>query len=133
MADAGAREPANSALILVVEDEEPIRFMVTDGLHSFDYSTLEAETAAEALELLEHNPIDLAFIDVGIPGDMDGAELAFAIQERWPVVEIVVGSGNFDPKSARLPKGASFIGKPYRLHSLNAIITRHLSRKRPVE
>ena len=78
--------------------------------------------------LLEKNPVDLVFTDVRIPGDMDGAELAFAIQRRWPGIEIVVGSGNFDPKSARLPMGSSFISKPYRLDSLKAVITRHLSK-----
>ncbi len=134
LTSGGLETSVETALVLVVEDEEPIRFLVNEGLTSSGYSTLEATNVADALALLEQHPIDLAFIDVGLPGKINGADLAFLIQERWPDIQIIVGSGNFDPKSARLPAGSTFIAKPYRWHSLNKVITQQLLKKksRPV-
>ena len=122
MAGESSGVPAKPALILVVEDEEPIRFMVTEGLTSAGYSILEAANAIEAIKVLDEHPIDLVFTDVRMPGTMDGAHLAFLIETRWPAVKIIVGSGNFDPKARRLPRGSSFLSKPYRLSALTDLI-----------
>ncbi|RYD85243.1 MAG: response regulator, partial [Sphingomonadales bacterium] len=87
------------------------------------HRTLEAEDAASALALLEQqSQIDLLFTDVRMPGDMDGAELAFTVKSRWPSIAIIVVSGNFDPKATRLPMGTNFLAKPYRLSALKALI-----------
>jgi CheY-like chemotaxis protein len=114
---------ASSRLILVVEDEPAVRVSAIMAIEALGHRTLEAEDAASALALLEQqSQIDLLFTDVRMPGDMDGAELAFTVKSRWPSIAIIVVSGNFDPKATRLPMGTNFLAKPYRLSALKALI-----------
>ncbi len=123
--------PDSARLILVVEDEVDVRRSAVEALRAMGYRTVEVESAAEALHLLERQPaIDLLLTDVRMPGDMDGAELAFTVKSRWPSVGIVVLSGYFDPKASRLPVGASFLSKPYRIKELKVAIEQQLDDSR---
>jgi CheY-like chemotaxis protein len=124
-------EPKKAQTILVVEDEAAVRTLAIVGLESLGYRTLEAQNSAEALLLLEQSKdIDLVFTDVHMPGDMDGAELAFTVRSLWPTMGIVVVSGNFDVRVSRLPMGAGFLSKPYRLHTLETLIDQQFARCR---
>lgn len=115
-------------LILVVEDEPNVRQFAVDALEGFGYRTLAAASGAEALEHLTQrsSDIDLVFTDVKMPGEMDGAELAFTVRSRWPTIGLVAVSGYFDPKVSRLPMGCAFLAKPYRLSELQLIIDQQL-------
>ncbi len=100
-----------------------MRVSAVEAMRAIGYRTIEAENAGEALGLLEqHADIDLLLTDVRMPGDMDGAELAFTVRSRWPAIGIVVISGYFDPKASRLPAGVGFLSKPYRITELKAVI-----------
>ena len=97
------------------------------------YRTIEAVDSGEALGQLERNSeIDLLLTDVRMPGDMDGAELAFTVRSRWPTIGIVVVSGYFDPKASRLPANIGFLSKPYRIKALQEAIELQLD-KLPTE
>jgi two-component system chemotaxis response regulator CheY len=66
--------------ILVVDDSEDIRFLVTTLLHSLGYETIEAENGVRALELLDFDPrIRLVITDYDMP-EMDGLELTRRIR-----------------------------------------------------
>ena len=122
MGDGGGSS-GQPRLILVVEDETEVRHSAVAALEAMGFRTLEAENAQNALVLLQQNrDIDLLFTDVRMPGDMDGAELAFTVKSLWPSIGIVVVSAYFDPRSSRLPIGTGFMTKPYRMATLKAAI-----------
>jgi two-component system, response regulator PdtaR len=76
------------------------------------FRVLEAENADEALQLLETNDeIALLFIDVTLPGSMNGSYLAHRVTQQWPRVAIIVGSGR--PRPDNLRQSMSFHAKPY--------------------
>jgi CheY-like chemotaxis protein len=102
-----------SIRVLVVEDEPTVRSLAVDVLADAGFDTAEASNAAQALELLK-NPdeaIDVLFTDVRMPGSMDGLELASVAKRKRPQLVVIVTSGWFD--RAELPRGTTFIGKPW--------------------
>ena len=127
MQESDGHGPAGQPqLVLIVEDEADVRRSAVEAMSAMGYRTIEAENAGDALALLEQQAdIDLLLTDVRMPGDMDGAELAFTVRSRWPSIAIVVISGYFDPKASRLPAGVGFLSKPYRIRELKAVIDQH--------
>ena len=105
---------AQGPLVLVVEDEPPMRRFLRAALGAHDYRLIEAGTVAEA-ELLAstHNP-DLMLLDLGLP-DGDGIVLTRKLRE-WTQVPIVVLSarGQESDKVAALEAGADdYLTKPF--------------------
>lgn len=109
------------SLVLVVEDEAPMRRFIRASLVAQGYRVLEAERASEAMMLLtSHNP-ELMLLDLGLP-DADGIELATRIRE-WSSVPIIVLSarGREDDKVAALDAGADdYLTKPFSVVELLA-------------
>jgi len=68
--------------ILVVEDQDAQRSFLIDCIDSLgkDYKVYQASQAAEALEILTSNSMDLIYLDIGLP-DMSGLELAMKIRQ----------------------------------------------------
>lgn len=60
--------------ILIVEDQEDVRELVSVTLSLSDYEILEAGSGAEALAMARLSSPRLVLMDVGLPGDMDGLE-----------------------------------------------------------
>jgi CheY-like chemotaxis protein len=80
--------------ILVVEDEVLVRMMIADALRNAGYIVLEASNADEALEVLRHSPkVRLVFTDLRMPGSMDGAKFAGFVRSAYPVIKVVLTSG----------------------------------------
>jgi two-component system, response regulator PdtaR len=105
---------AGRPTVLVVEDEPLILLSIADELREAGFDVLEAQSAADALRLLEANAhIRLIFTDVDMPGSMDGLGLSAVVRERWPPVLIIVTSGKRVPETAALPSGSEFLPKPY--------------------
>ena len=64
----------NKLLVLVVEDDTPVRNLITTTLKTHEYRYLSAQNGASAvMEALSHNP-DIVLLDLGLP-DMDGVEI----------------------------------------------------------
>ena len=102
------------AVILVVEDEELSRLIITDYLKDDGFVVLESANADQALRILEsRNDVQAVVLDVVMPGAMDGIALAHRIHERWPAIALLVISGKGIPKTTQLPPGAGFLPKPY--------------------
>ena len=74
----------DAAVILIVEDEPPIRRLLRATLGANDYRVLEAATGAEALSALRHHRPDLVLLDLGLP-DIDGLQLIGQIRKLGPV------------------------------------------------
>ena len=67
--------------ILVVDDEESIRKTLRMTLEYEGYEVTEASSGSEALEKIEHEPSELVFLDIKMPG-MDGLEVLAEVRER---------------------------------------------------
>jgi two-component system KDP operon response regulator KdpE len=109
------------ALVLVVEDEPPMRKFIRASLGSHGYRVIEAGQATEAIGLLtSHNPA-LVLLDLGLP-DGDGIDLTRQIRE-WTRVPIIVLSarGREDDKVSALDAGADdYLTKPFGVNELLA-------------
>jgi len=102
-------------VVIVVEDEALIRMSAVYALEDADFSVLEASTADEAIEILEHeaDSIHVVFTDVRMPGSMDGVELAHHIRRHRPHIGLIAASGHARRLADRLPHGSRFVVKPY--------------------
>ena len=99
----------NKTLILVVEDDRPIRNLIVTTLKTHDYKYLAAENGASAiLEASSHNP-DIVLLDLGLP-DMDGVDVIRKIRS-WSNMPIIVISARTEDsdKIEALDAGAEII------------------------
>ncbi|MFT3830168.1 MAG: PocR ligand-binding domain-containing protein [Opitutaceae bacterium] len=104
-------------LILVVEDEEPVRKLLGHLLQRLGYRVLAAADGQEALALwAQHRAeIQLLFTDMVMPGGIDGRELALRLLAESPDLRVVLASGySLDLARQGLPEACcTFIAKPY--------------------
>jgi CheY-like chemotaxis protein len=125
-----AREqPASSARILVVDDEEVVRRQVRRILEVHGYAPTVVEDGHSALALLERETFDLVLLDVTMPG-LDGTEVVREVRARGLGVPIVLCSGYADfPLETRLEPTMyqSFLAKPFTIDNLMIAIRRALS------
>ena len=106
-------DPARPS-ILVVDDEKNIRRTLRMVLEPEGYAVVEAETAEEALQLLESEPVDLGVFDVRLPG-MDGLALLSRARELWRDLPVIVVSGHAETPDVveAMRRGAfDFFSKP---------------------
>ena len=117
----------NKTLILVVEDDRPIRNLIVTTLKTHDYKYLAAENGASAiLEASSHNP-DIVLLDLGLP-DMEGVEVIKKIRtwSNMPIIVISARSEDMD-KIEALDAGADdYITKPFSLSVLRARVNTQL-------
>ena len=78
--------------VLIVDDDRAIGQILADLLRAPHRSIDVRDTARAALEFLQHNPIDLAFVDLMLPG-MTGTTLAEKIRERCPQAHVIICTG----------------------------------------
>lgn len=120
-------------LIVVVEDEAPIRRFLRASLPLHGFRMVEAVTAAEGIRLVADQRPDVVIMDLGLP-DMDGLELVRHIRE-WSDVPIVVLSAREreSDKIAALDAGADdYLTKPFGTGELLArlrVALRHGARR----
>jgi CheY-like chemotaxis protein len=108
--------------VLVVDDDPTVRMLILDVLEEAGYRTLEAVDGAAGLKLLQSNDrIDLLITDVGLPGGINGRQVADAGRALRPGLKIlfitgyaenaVVGHGHLEP-------GMQIITKPFAIELL---------------
>jgi CheY-like chemotaxis protein len=96
-----------------------VRLIGSDTLADAGYEVVEAETADEALRILDqHGDIEVLFTDIRMPGSMNGLELARVVHERWPAVKILITSGDTFPQDSEIADHGRFLAKPYRTEVL---------------
>ena len=106
--------------ILLVEDDTGVAAIATDLLRGMGMTVETAETAAEALALLEKKTFDVMLSDIVMPGGMTGVELARTCAERWPAMSILLTSGyaGDDVDLALTDAPWPFLRKPYSAEQL---------------
>ncbi|WP_418648616.1 PAS-domain containing protein [Thauera butanivorans] len=113
-------------LVLLVDDDAEVRKIVRMQLSSLGCSVLEAESGAEAADMLENVPaISLLLTDVVMPGDMDGRALARFARHFRPEVPAILMSGYIDrgPVEAHDPS-IPLLVKPFDHEALLAALGR---------
>ena len=111
----------NKPLILVVEDDAPIRNLITTTLKTQDYKYIAAATASEALQQATINAPDVMLLDLGLP-DLDGIEVIRRIRS-WSAMPIIVISARSEDsdKIEALDSGADdYLTKPFSVEELLA-------------
>ena len=111
----------NKPLILVVEDDAPIRNLITTTLKTQDYKYIAAATASEALHQATSNAPDVMLLDLGLP-DLDGIEVIRRIRS-WSAIPIIVISARSEDsdKIEALDSGADdYLTKPFSVEELLA-------------
>ena len=113
--------PAQPLGVLVVDDDPGIRELLADYLGERGCTVHLAADCVEARELLASQPIGVALLDVGLPGE-DGLSFARHLRERHHVGIIMVsGAGETIDRIVGLEVGADdYIAKPFELRELRA-------------
>jgi CheY-like chemotaxis protein len=108
--------------VLVVDDEPAIRGLIVDVLNEAGYRAIQAEDGLSGLKILQSGVrIDLLITDVGLPGGMNGRQVADAGRALRPDLKVlfitgyaenaVVGNGHLDP-------GMQIVTKPFAIQPL---------------
>ena len=80
--------------VLVVDDEPSVRMLITDVLEELGYTVIDAADSVTGLKLLQSNiRIDLLVSDVGLPGGMNGRQMADAARESRPDLRVLFITG----------------------------------------
>src|ERR1700704_3854218 len=99
--------------VLIVEDELLLRMRAVDIVEDAGFTPIEAVNADDALAILEsRSDIELLFTDIQMPGSIDGLKLAYAVHERWPLIKIILVSGQLKLSVDDRPADSRFFGKP---------------------
>ncbi len=118
-------EPAaavNNETVLVVDDEPTVRMLVSDVLGELGYRTLEAVDGASGLRLVQSGTrIDLLITDVGLPGGMNGRQVADAARLTRPDLRVLFITGYADNAvvgNGQLEPGMQVMTKPFGMGAL---------------
>jgi len=105
-----------ASVALVVEDDAEIRHLAAALLEESELRVIECESAEAALSVMQRleSGIALLFVDIRLPGLIDGLDLARLVRTHWPHVNVIVTSGAPGDHLARLPEGAAYMLKPWR-------------------
>jgi CheY-like chemotaxis protein len=121
--------PVTAATILLVDDEKLVRFQAAEALRELGYRVLEAgdgpaglNTLREALRNSAAGGVDLLVTDVGLPGGLNGrqlADVARTLLPDLPVLLITGYAGDAINGRGRLAPGMEVLGKPFPLELLS--------------
>ena len=131
-ADPAMLEPEKTAraqqgeTVLVVDDEPSVRMLIVDILGDLGYAAIEAPDSAAGLKILQSNArIDLLVTDVGLPGGMNGRQMADAGRVKRPDLKVLFITGyaeNAVLGHGHLAPGTQVLTKPFVLDILVAKI-----------
>jgi len=131
----GKTSPARASgheKVLVVEDDEDVRRFTTGSLRELGYEVIEASRGQEALRMLERHPdIRLLFSDIGLPGRMNGRQLAEEAMRRAAGLRVLFTSGYAESvllEKGRLAPGVELIRKPFTYNELGLKVRQILDR-----
>ncbi len=108
--------------VLIVDDEPSVRMLVTEVLADLGYAAIEATDSAAGLKILQSEArIDLLITDVGLPGGMNGRQMADAALVRRPGLQVLFITGYAENSligNGRLQPGMRILTKPFAVETL---------------
>ncbi|MBV1796331.1 PAS domain S-box protein [Siccirubricoccus sp. G192] len=125
-----ARRAAAGETVLVVDDEPTVRMLVTEVLEDLGYAAIEAADGASGLKILQSDTqVDLLITDVGLPGGMNGRQMADAARQARPGLKVLFITGYAEKAAVgndHLEPGMHVLTKPFAVealaHRINAIL-----------
>ena len=123
--------PAGGETVLVVDDEPAVRQLIAEVLEELGCRVLQAEHGDAALAILQSGvPVHLMISDVGLPGGMNGRQLADAARTLIPRLKVLFVTG-YDESAAlgegTLEPGMYVLPKPFSINSLHARVAELLN------
>jgi signal transduction histidine kinase len=123
---AGAIDRGAGETVLVIDDEPTVRMLIVEVLEENGYSAIEATDGPSGLRILESDArIDLLITDVGLPGGLNGRQVADAARRTRPELKVLFITGyaeNAGIGNGLLERGMEVITKPFAMASLGAKI-----------
>jgi PAS domain S-box-containing protein len=124
---ASIEELGAGETVLVIDDEPTVRMLIVEVLQEAGYTAIEAEDGPSGLKILQTDArIDLLITDVGLPGGMNGRQVADAAREFRPDLKVLFVTGfaeNAAVGNGHLEPGMEVITKPFMMADLaNKII-----------
>jgi CheY-like chemotaxis protein len=120
-----AAKAQDGETVLVIEDEDSVRELVTEVLNDLGYRALQARDGPSGLKILQsHERIDLLVSDIGLPG-MNGRQVADAAREQRPDLKVLFITGyaeNAAMAHGFLEPGMEMVTKPFAVDALAARI-----------
>ena len=119
-------EGKETAVILIVDDDELVRMTISVLVGSLGYHCLVAGDGIEALAVLQSTPVDLVLSDIVMPG-MDGLDLLAEIKDKYKDTDVIISTGFHEKASyAEVIKAGAidFIKKPVDQSELEAKLAR---------
>lgn len=119
-------EPTAAAgeTVLVVDDESSVRMFVSETLGSYGYVVIEAADSLAGLQLLRSDiRIDLLVTDIGLPGGLDGRQMAEAGRQSRPDLPVLLMTGYAQPEvldRQPLESTMAILTKPFALEALTS-------------
>jgi PAS domain S-box-containing protein len=121
--------------LVLVEDDDDVRDFTAEVLRELGYRVLAAGDAESALGLLQGEPkVELLFTDIGLPGGVNGRQLAHEAVKRWPRLKVLFTTGyarNAIIHQGRLDEGVELITKPFTQSRLARKIRQVLDAREP--
>ncbi|CAI3788911.1 Sensor kinase CckA [Pseudomonas sp. MM227] len=116
-----------TASILVLEDEDLIRLLLTTVLEDAGFEVTAFATADQGYDFLETHPgeVNMVVSDIRMPGHMDGYDLSKMAAERWPTLPILLTSG-YSGRDLDLGPNVQFLPKPWTNERLLSKVTTSL-------
>ncbi|MCD6320558.1 MAG: sigma-54-dependent Fis family transcriptional regulator, partial [Candidatus Desulfofervidaceae bacterium] len=118
--------------LLIIEDDSTMRFALSELLSQRGYEIVEAADAEAGLKVVQKEEIDLAIVDIKLPG-MNGLEAISLIQEKDASLPVIIITAYGDKKKAleALKKGAyDYFTKPFKMEEIEIVIKRALEKRR---
>ncbi len=116
---------AGRSVIALVEDEPLLRVPLAQGLDASGFTVVCAASGTEALSVLTDPEIDIAIIDVNLPGRIGGLGVLREARRTNPGLKAVLISGR-PPAERDLEPQDAFLAKPFRLGELLDLLDRLL-------
>lgn len=122
-------------IVAVIDDEEIVRVRLKKALTKEGYTVETYGSGEEFLAALEHSPVDLAFLDISLPG-INGHEVLRQVKPRFPDMEIILITGYSSIESVieSIRQGAFYyVAKPLRLDEIRHLASKVCDRKHLLE
>jgi CheY-like chemotaxis protein len=117
---------AQGETVLVVDDESTVRMLITDILEDLGFNAIEANDSVAGLKILQSDVrIDLLVTDVGLPGGMNGRQMADAGRVGRPDLKVLFITGyaeNAAVGNGQLAPGMAVLTKPFPIETMAARI-----------
>lgn len=124
------REQNKNTKILIIDDEAPIRDVLSASLRDEEFHVFLAHDGESGLKALKEFQPDIVFLDIWMPGKYDGIEVLTTARKEFPMVEFVMisGHGTIETAVKATKLGAwDFIEKPLSMDKIFIVISNILS------